>query len=303
MAHLWTTARRHWWSTAVATLAAVAVAILLFMLARISTASRQLDGLRVQQTQQSHVVTDLASNLADAQQQLRQHGIAPAQPPPQQIIEQGQTGAQGPAGAQGPGPTDAQVAAAVAAYMSTHPAPPGATGPGPSLDQITAAVTAYLKANPLPPGPTGATGAPGPGPSDGQVADAVAVYMASHPAPIGPAGPTGASGSPGKDGAPGAPGPAGATGPPPSGWTFTDRGVTYSCLPDSQAPGPHYTCTALSPSPSPSTSPPGGTAAGSATPAAYKIPGHRREHRSLLSGALLFGVYVDRRILTSNYLT
>lgn len=234
-------ARRRVFRAGVVAVGAIVVALLVFMLVELGVASRQLNGLRAQQSQQSKTVSDLATNLADAQSQLKQHGITPTQPPPAQIIAQaGPPGAQGPAGAQGPGPTDAQIAAAVAAYMSTHPAPPGATGPGPSLDQITAAVTAYLKANPPAPGPTGATG---PGPSDSQVADAVAVYMANHPAPAGPAGP---SGSPGKDGAQGAQGVPGSAGPPgpagpacPSGYQLTPEKINGNdALVCEQSPSP-----------------------------------------------------------------
>lgn len=57
------------------------------------------------------------------------------------------TGRPGPAIVRGPGPTDAQVARAVAAWMATHPPSPGPRGPqGP----------------PGPPGPQGEPGPPGP---------------------------------------------------------------------------------------------------------------------------------------------
>lgn len=282
-----TAARRYWFRAGVAAIAAAAIGLLVFMLVELGVASRQLNDLRSQQAQQSNAVSLLSSNLADAQSQLKQHGITPTQPPPAQIIAQaGPPGAQGPAGVQGPGPTDAQIAAAVAAYMSTHPAPPGATGPGPSLDQITVAVTAYLKANPPAPGPTGATG---PGPSDSQVADAVAVYMASHPAPAGPAGPAGPSGSPGKDGAqgsqgvPGSSGPAGPVGPAcPSGYQLTPEKVN----------GNDALVCEQSPSPSPSSPAPSGTASTAARRTTTRADGPSPTSRTwpvlLLSAVLVW---------------
>jgi hypothetical protein len=90
------------------------------------------------------------------------------------------TGCVGPSGARGPGPTDEQVATAVAVYL------PGA-------------VADYLTANPPPAGPAGPSGAPcdpgtnpacvgpsgerGPGPTSDQIRTAVSDYIASHPVP------------------------------------------------------------------------------------------------------------------------
>lgn len=190
------------------------------MLVLRSQASQIEAQTRTSQTQQ-RAIDQLAGGLSAAESQLKAHGISPSVPPPQVII----SGVAGAPGIQGPGPSDAQVASAVAAYLAAHPVP------GVSVGQVAAAVTAYLIATPAPSGP------PGPGPSDQQVASAVAAYMAANPAPSGP---------------PGAAGKDGANGSPPAGWTFEANGVTYNCVPDGGTPAPHYTCP---PQPSPSASP------------------------------------------------
>jgi len=178
---------------------------------------------------QDRAITALSAQIEAYRAQAAQHGL-PTGPPPVAIVQ----GATGPAG---PGPTDAQVAAAVVAYLIAHP--PAADA---SQGQVTDAVSVYLAAHPP---------APGPPPSDAQVASAVAAYMAAHPAPSGPPGEQGTQGDPGPAGPVG---PAGAPGPDPAGWTWTDpQGVTYDCAQDGQQPSPHYTCTPRS-SPSPSSS-------------------------------------------------
>ncbi len=183
-------------------------------------------------TARDRAIGALSVQVEAYRSQAAEHGL-PTGPPPVSIVQ----GATGPAG---PGPTDAQVAAAVAAYLILHP-PAANVAPA----DVTAAVAAYLAQHPP---------APGPPPSDAQVSSAVAAYMAAHPAPSGPAGPTGPAGV---QGDPGPAGPAGAPGSAPAGWTWTDpSGTTYDCAQDSQQPAPHYTCTARqSPSPSPSHSP------------------------------------------------
>lgn len=240
--------RRHWWTAARVLLAVAALAVVLVMLSKIGTASKQLNDLRSQQTQQSNAVSLLSSNLADAQSQLKQHGITPTQPPPAQIIAQ--AGPPGPQGAQGPGPSDTQVQAAVQAYLVAHPI----AGKPPTTDQVAAVVAVYMAQHPPavgPTGPAGATGAQGPPPSDTQIAAAVAVWEQSHPAPSGPPGPSGPAGPSGigqtgpqgPQGVPGSVGPTGATGPAPSGWVYVDRlGATHTCSPSTQTPSPYYTC-------------------------------------------------------------
>lgn len=235
--------RGHWWDIAKYTVGFAFAVVFFVALVWLGTASDQLAAQRQQ-------IADLSSGLATTEAQLEQHGITPAAPPPAQIV----TGATGPTGPQGPGPSDAQVQTAVDVYLAAHP-PTGNV----STDALTTVVAAYLVQHPP---------APGPPPSDTQVSNAVATYMAAHPAPSGPAGPTGSAGPQGDTGQTGAQGPqgpqgvqgpqgdTGPTGPAPGGWTWTDQlGTTYNCTQDSQgtASSPHYTCTAVSPTPPVST--------------------------------------------------
>lgn len=99
-------------------------------------------------------------------------------------------------GERGPGPTDAQIADAVARYLARNPPPTGrppTTGeitaavaeylmahppqPGrpPTAEEIAAAVGAYLQANPPP------EGQPGRAPTEGEIQAAVDAYLAAHP--------------------------------------------------------------------------------------------------------------------------
>lgn len=204
--------------------------------------------LRAAQSRQDKVVAALSSNLAGAQQQLKAHGIEPSQPPPSQIIAQ--AGPPGPQGSQGPGPSDTQVAAAVAAYLAQHPI----AGQPPTTDQIAAVVAVYMAQHPALAGSPGPSGASGPGPSDAQIAAAVAVWESGHPtvAPSGPPGPpgpsgVGATGPAGPQGSQGEPGPSGASGPAPSGWVYVDtppigNPKTHTCSPSTAGPSPYYSC-------------------------------------------------------------
>lgn len=160
--------RRHWWNAVVAVLVAIVGIVLAFMLAELGAASQQLQGLRQQQTRQAQTISDLSVNLTGAQEQLKQHGISPSQPAPQQIIERIQAG---PAGAAGP---------------SGAPGAPGPTGPAGPQGSAGAA------------GPTGAEGAAGPAGAEGQP---------GPPGPSGPAGEQGPPGSQGQTGPTGPAGP------------------------------------------------------------------------------------------------
>lgn len=221
-------------------LAGVGIAVLAFVV----YANSRFNALRAEEKRQEQNVTALSSYLADTESVLKAHNYSPVPPPPEKII-------QGPAGPAGPGPSDAQVAAAVAAYLQQHPI----AGQPPTTDQIAAVVAVYLVQHPP------AAGAAGPGPSDTQIQAAVAVWENTHPTtgppgPSGPAGPSGAAGPSGEAGAQGSPGPPGPTGPPgppgPSGSPGHDPSqivieekralgtTTLTCEPD---PAPHYTCT------------------------------------------------------------
>ena len=241
MATLIRVGRDRWWHVSLAVLGVCTAALVAIAITKLHTASGQLD-------QQGRSITAMSSALSADEGQLKAHGLTPVAPPASKLV----AGPTGPAGPQGPGPSDAQVAAAVAAYLAAHPI----AGQPPTTDQIAAVVAVYLAQHPAPAGPPGPTGASGPGPSDAQIADAVAVWESGHPTvapsgPSGPPGPTGPSGAAGASGAPGSPGPSGPsgpTGPAPSGWAWTDRGPlggTHSCVqapPPSSAPSPYYSC-------------------------------------------------------------
>lgn len=248
MPNLIRTGIRRW---RVLTAVAVGVGILVptvYTIIRIQT-------LQTAESQQAKVVTALSSNLAGAQDQLKQHGIQPSQPPPSQIIAQ--AGPPGPQGSQGPGPSDTQVAAAVSTYLQQHPI----AGQPPTTDQVAAVVAVYMLQHPAPPGSPGPSGAAGPGPSDAQIAAAVNAWESGHPvvAPSGPAGPTGPSGpagdagptgpsgAAGSQGPAGPTGPAGPSGPAPSGWVYVDTPPignprTHTCTPTAGTPSPQYSC-------------------------------------------------------------
>lgn len=152
-------------------------------------------------------------------------------------------GREGPAGPAGPGPTDEQVAEAVAAYLATFP--PDAGRP-PTMAEIADAVAIQLAVNPPDQGERG------PGPTQEQILAAVTTYLIANPPPAGEPGQDGADGAPGQDGADGeastVPGPAGPTGPPgptcPEGFTLQQRQVLgpppetwFVCVRDEEEPG------------------------------------------------------------------
>jgi len=224
-----TTPRARWLATAALGLGFVILGA--FMLERLDAAGSQLTALRAQQASQSQVIDNLAGGLALTEQQLTSHGIKPLPPPPQTIIQQGA------AGPPGPGPSDAQIAAAVAEYLKANPpasgpaGAPGKDGAPASTEQIAAAAARYLAANPPAAGPPGPAGE------------------------AGPAGPTGDAGPAGPAGSPGPPGPAGAPGPAcPSGYSpqlETVNGHQAIVCEAAEAPPPSTT-----PSPQPSGSKP-----------------------------------------------
>lgn len=130
------------------------------------------------------------------------------------------TGAQGANGSTGPGPSDAQVAAAVESYCSSH-----LCSTPPSSSDVASAVAAYCAAHSSCQGATGAKGDAGQNASTDQIAAAVQNYCSANNGCQGPTGPQGD------------PGPGGATGPEIPSFTFTDElGVTYVCN------APNYQC-------------------------------------------------------------
>jgi hypothetical protein len=157
--------------------------------------------------------------------QVQALGGTPVVQPSPPAATPGPTGPTGPAGPGGPGPTQAQIDAAVAAYIAAHP-PAAGTPATPAM--VATAVAEYLTAHPPTPGrpptpqeiataasnyigghsadfkgSTGATGANGANATDAQVAAAVAVYCSAHgncAGAVGASGPTGAPGAQGPQG-------------------------------------------------------------------------------------------------------
>lgn len=165
-------------------------------------------------------VVQLSSSLRDAN--LARDILA------QQVKQLGHVPAAGPPGSRGD-PGQAVVGPEGPPGVPGRDAPTPVPVPGPSG----------------PPGAPGVAGVPGPG--------------STIPGPTGPPG-RDATGAPGKDGTAGKDGTNGvngAPGQPPTSWTFTSGGTTYTC---SRAPGfdpanPQYACTTPSPAPSPSSPP------------------------------------------------
>lgn len=200
--------RDRWWHLSLALLGVCTAALVAFTIVELHTASNQISRLQTSQGK-------LASALTDAQAQLKQNGIQPAQPAPSQII--GQAGPPGAVGATGPEGRDGP---------SGPSGPPGPTGPtGPS----------GAKGSPGAAGASGAAGSQGP---------------SGVPGPTGPAGPSGAVGASGAPGSPGPTGPSGASGPSgpaPSGWVYVvtppiGNPKTHTCTPSTAGPSPYYSC-------------------------------------------------------------
>lgn len=252
--------KARWFPAALLVCAGLALGLLVYVILMLHSASNRITDLDAGRATQDAQINGLAGAVSSARAQIQGLGATPVVPAPSKILETiSVSGAQGP---QGPGPSDAQVAAAVSAYLQAHPVP------GVSSQQVATAVDAYFAASPAPSGPQG------PGPSQQQIADAVASYMAANPAPSGPAGPVGSPGvgATGPQGPAGSPGQNGGAGSPPAGWNWTDpSGNEYSCVQDNQTPAPHYTCTAV-PSPSPSTSTSTSTASPSGTATVATAP-------------------------------
>ncbi|WP_406200186.1 collagen-like protein [Streptomyces sp. NBC_01017] len=115
------------------------------------------------------------------------------------------------------------------------------------------------------PGDDGAPGTPG---QDGEPGEDGAPGADGAQGPAGPEGPQGPPREQGPQGEPGPPGPQGergekgergAAGSPPSSWTFTYRGVTYTCTPN-EGGSTAYSCEPTEGDPDPGL--PGSIAAG-----------------------------------------
>jgi cytoskeletal protein RodZ len=237
------------------TIAGVLVALVSawVLFSRVQNQGGQIGTLTSQQNQAAQAAQALEG-------QVKALGVTPVTSAP--------TAVAAPATASGETVSNSQVQAAVATYLSAHPAA--------SAQSIATAVYAYCGQPSFPckgstgstgatggtgatgntgaVGSQGSTGAAGQNASDAQVASAVAVYCNAHADCVGPAGAQGApgaagapgaQGAQGDTGATGATGPAGANGSPPVSWTYKDDlGVQPTCTRagDYTADNPTYTC-------------------------------------------------------------
>lgn len=199
------------WYVAVV-LAALIVAWLVVAVVHLSheanASAHRLDTARSARTTLRGDLDAQSKALAQANRRLRHAGepqvaVPPTTGPPI-------SGPQGEPGPRGPGPSNAQIAQAVASYCAATGA---CAGRGPTTAQVAAAVATYCTANGDCRGPQGDTGKPGrsvtgpkgevgaagPPPTSGQVADAVAAYCADGRC-RGAQGEPGPAGPPGKDG-------------------------------------------------------------------------------------------------------
>lgn len=199
---------QRWRSLAtVAALLALAGAVI-WVSARISDEVKAREQVAAEADRRGDAVTTLAADVRILRAQLEAAGRKPKAPDPAKAVDDLPARAEVPVPI--PGPPGRQ-------GERGEPGKPGST-PADGEDGA--------------PGSPGEPGAPGADGADGQPG------VDGEP---GPAGPPGPQGKPGPQGEQGPPGERGPTGPAPSGWTFTYRGTTYECTPDSDGSG-HYTC-------------------------------------------------------------
>lgn len=185
-------------------------------------------------------VSTLAGDVRALREQVKSEGGTPVAPDPGQAVEDLPERAEVPVPTPGPSGPEGE------------PGEPGDRGsPGAS-------------GRPGEPGAAGNDGADGPAGEPGEPGPA---GPAGPPGPAGEPGPAGPPGSDGRDGADGDRGPAG---PPPSSWTFTHGGVTYTCTPTADG-STSYTCAADGP-------PPDDNPGNGQGPLALALDPHRRQY-------------------------
>lgn len=171
----------------------------------------------------------LATALDQQRGQAIDAGQTPVVPPADEIREDPEVvEVPGPQGEPGPGPTDEQIAAAVARWCAQF-----GCSRGPTPAQVAAAVAQFCDANGECRGPAGDDGEPGrpgqpgadaPPITDEEIDAAVARWCGARDECRGPAGADGAPGEDGQDSQ--VPGPTGPPGPTcPEGWHQAERQV------------------------------------------------------------------------------
>lgn len=222
-----------WWGAHAWAILTTAVGLLAFFIATVWVISSEQNRDQADKIATLETTTSSLSQALDKQRDAAADHGAPVVVPDSKHIRQsvekgdkgdtGDTGATGPAGSPGPSGSPGQNGQN---GENGKDGKDGAQGsPGPSG----------------PPGPVGPSGAAGQDGVDGANGTDGAQ---------GPAGPAGPQGEPGPQGEKGEKGDPGEAGPPPSKWTFTYGGLTYTCTPNS--PGStEYTCTSNEPEPVP----------------------------------------------------
>lgn len=196
-------------------LAAVTLALVLYLVEGRSSDHQAQADLRAHLTRSDSRIEALSTGLAQEQAHSERQGVKPvvppaasiaagkATPPPTDIVPV----TPGVTRTVTVGPTAAQVRAGVNAYFADNPVKVK-VDPATLAPQVTAFVTKYLREHPPAAGKNGtdglagATGKPGPPPTDAQVAaavlaylpSAVADYLTANPPPTGPVGPVGPTG-------------------------------------------------------------------------------------------------------------
>lgn len=167
--------------------------------------SATIASLREHSADQALALAQLASDYSDLYAQAEAEGVNPDVPEPDAVVQTLPTPVAGERGPAGPGPSDNDVARAVAAYCDSRGNCRGAAGPtGPTGPTGATGATGDVGATGQPgadgaQGPRGTAGEPGRPPTAEEVAAAVAAYCATG-ACTGPQGPTGPAGADGATG-------------------------------------------------------------------------------------------------------
>lgn len=194
-----------------------------------------------------------ANDRANTAEQSQQNAISTSKSLADQVIAACNAG--GTAAEQ----LDAIGACSRARQIQSTPGPAGATGDRGPMGPVGPAGPQGIPGQTGRPGntgntgATGATGSPGVAGRDGATGATGSQGQPGQDGQTGAVGPAGPAGKDGQDGAPGPVGPAGPAGPPgqngsdgkpPTSWTFTYLGVTYTCTRNNtDDSSPTYSCT------------------------------------------------------------
>ena len=211
LAHIW---RR----ILVPCILAVLAGAIVMVWARIDQADDHADALKTEATRRGDAVTLLAHSVRELRQQVQSSGKTPIAPDP--------------------GDTVPHLKDRKALSLPGPVGPMGPSGlPGKAGKQGKAGDSGKAGAD----GSDGSDGSDGPDGADGKDGDKGDTGDRGPAGKDGSDGKEGSTGPKGDTGAKGDQGPKGEKGDPPSGWTFSYLGITYTCTP---AGGGQYTCAA-----------------------------------------------------------